>query len=375
MVGVVTRGGLSGSLAPLGIPGDIALAPFAARYRVADFAHATLRNSGLPERAVPRAAAASAAGGRSIPRPGARLLPALQSAGQQARTEPPGPVVVLVADHVLDADLRPALAEHQTTGADLALLCVPAGATSGGSCLLQPDATGAVSVARDDTGEDDPFALAWTGDLIVRSGRLPALLSTIERSTASHDATLIAALARRHRVLAHDLLAAAPAERRPYWHEPRSVEAYYGAHMDLCTESPRLDLYDPGWPVVGTSESLPPAKVVSAEASHAGQALDALLGDGAVIRGGAVIRSVVGRSVLVEVGAEIEDSLLLDGCRIGRGARVRRAIVGAGAVVGDGEQVGYDDDAPTAAITRRLPSGLTLVLPAPAAFRLPAVAR
>ena len=72
---------------------------------------------------------------------------------------------------------------------------------------------------------------------------------------------------------------------------------------------------------------LPPAKVVSGEASHAGQALDALLGDGAVIRGGSVIRSVVGRSVLVEVGAEIEDSLLLDGCRVGRCARVRRAVV------------------------------------------------
>ena len=53
------------------------------------------------------------------------------------------------------------------------------------------------------------------------------------------------------------------------------------------------------------------------------------------------------------MGAEIEDSLLLDGCRIGRGARVRRAVVGAGAVVGDGEQIGYDDADAASAVTER----------------------
>jgi glucose-1-phosphate adenylyltransferase len=172
----------------------------------------------------------------------------------------------------------------------------------------------------------------------------------------------VPALAQEHHVVAHDLLVARPSERRPYWHEPSSVEAYYGAQMDLCTDCPRLDLYDPGWPVVGASDGLPPAKVTSGESAHAGQALDSLLGAGAVIRGGSVIRSVVGRGVAVEVGAEIEDSLLLDGCRIGRGARVRRAVVGAGAVVGDGEQIGYDDDGGSA-VTERRHSGLTLVLP------------
>ena len=80
-----------------------------------------------------------------------------------------------------------------------------------------------------------------------------------------------------------------------------------------------------------------------------------------------MIRCVVGRGALVDVGAEVEDSLLLDGCRIGRCARVRRALVGAGAVIPDGEEIGYDEgDVPT---TRRLASGLTLVLPEPAAQR------
>ena len=369
MVGVVVRGGTSEPLAPLGVPADIALAPFAARYRVWDFAHATLRNSGLEVLGGQRAAGPAAPpaakapppdrGGAGAVRPGARLLPALRAGARVARGDPRAPVVVLVADHILDADLRPVLGRHRDANADLGLLCIPAAGAPPGACPLAVDANGAACLVPGGGGDS---GLAWTGDLIVRAGLVIQLLDTLDERAPLDDVTLVADLARHHRVIAHDLVGAAGGGRQPYWHEPSTVEAYYAAHMELCTDSPRLDLYDPGWPVLGTSDGLPPAKVVSGEASHAGQALDALLGEGAVIRGGSVIRSVVGRGVLVEVGAEIEDSLLLDGCRVGRCARVRRAVVGAGAVIGDGAEIGYDG-APVAAGVRRLRSGLTLVAP------------
>ena len=101
MVGVVVGGGTSESLAPLGVPEDVAFAPFAARYRLGDFARTTLRNSGLR--------VLDGTGGRAAPRPGARLLPALHACAGSAPYEPSTPVVVLVADHILDADLRPVL--------------------------------------------------------------------------------------------------------------------------------------------------------------------------------------------------------------------------------------------------------------------------
>jgi glucose-1-phosphate adenylyltransferase len=367
MVGVVVRGGTSASLAPLGVPADIAWAPFAARYRVRDFAHATLRNSGLDvlggTRGDKSEPAISGRGTGDPVRPGARLVPALRAAARVARDDPGAPVVVLLADHILDADLRPVLGRHRDAGADLGLLCIPAEGAPAGACVLDVDASGTVYIGPPRSADGSPSALAWTGDLIVRAGCLAHLLSTLDASAPRDDAGLVLDLARQHHVVAHDLIGGASGGRQPYWHEPSTVEAYYAAHMELCTDSPRLDLYDPDWPVLGTSDGgLPPAKVVSGEASHAGQALDALLGEGAVIRGGSVIRSVVGRAALVEVGAEIEDSLLLDGCRVGRCARVRRAVVGAGAVIGDGDEIGYDA-APETPGVRRLRSGLTLVLP------------
>ena len=144
-----------------------------------------------------------------------------------------------------------------------------------------------------------------------------------------------------------------------YWHDPTTLEAYYEAQMDLCTPHPALDLYNVAWPLLPVASGLGPAKLVADAAGHAGQALNSLVSDGAIIRGGAVFNTVVGHGVVVESGAEVEDSVLLDGCRIGRGARVRRALVGAGAVVGVAGEIGYGPS--PAAPARVVDSGLTLV--------------
>src|SRR5439155_2688026 len=100
---------------------------------------------------------------------------------------------------------------------------------------------------------------------------------------------------------------------------------YYEMQMDLCTPRPMLDLYDARWPVRPVSGALPPARVVADHVGRPGQTLNVLVAEGVVVCGGVVANSVLGRGVVVESGAEVEDSVLLDGCRIGRDARVRRA--------------------------------------------------
>jgi len=146
----------------------------------------------------------------------------------------------------------------------------------------------------------------------------------------THEAGLLQGFADALRVMAYDVLETrlpgSAQGRGAYWHEPTTLEAYYDAQMDLCTPRPALDLYNPAWPVPPIPSGLGPAKVVADATGRAGQALNTLVSDGAVIRGGVVINGVLGHGVVVESGAEVEDSVLLDGCRIGRGARVRRAV-------------------------------------------------
>ena len=57
------------------------------------------------------------------------------------------------------------------------------------------------------------------------------------------------------------------------------------------------------------------------------------------------MRSVIGRNVLIEEGAQIVDSIVMDHCRVSRGARLERAIVDRYNLIQEGELIA--PDAPT----------------------------
>jgi glucose-1-phosphate adenylyltransferase len=334
VLGLIVTGGERSPLAGLGAATARALTPFAGQYRLLDFALATTTNSGIRQVSL-----------ASVPDGGPNRFPRVLAACQRAaNTFDPEWVAVLAADHILQLDLRPVMRAQLDFNADVALLALP----------LRPDEQSMHPIVP--IGDTE---FSWAGDFVVRASALPCLLRAFERPGSANGRTV---LTLRETVNVHVYDAARPTESGPrlYWHEPSTLETYYDSQMDLCTPDPALDLYDPSWPIRSVTSGLPPAKVSSDSAcGHMGQAVNSLLADGCIIRGGAVIRSVVGPSCLVEAGAEIEDSILLEGCRVGRGAHVRRAVVGPGVVVADGEDVGYDE--PLRPHALRLPSGLTLL--------------
>jgi glucose-1-phosphate adenylyltransferase len=338
VLGLIVTSGESSPLHGLGVASARALTPFAAQYRLLDFALATTANSGVRQVSLV-----------SVADTGSARFPRILAACQRAvNAFEPEWLVVLGGDHILQVDIRPALDAMREGEADVSLLALP----------LRPDERhGHPTLTAVDGTE-----LSWSGDFVVRTAVLPRLLRAFERPDTSNghtDRTLRETVG----VLVYDVARPRTSGPRLYWHDPASLEAYYASQMDLCTPEPALDLYDPSWPIRSVTSGLPPAKVTSdAACSHMGQAVNSLLADGCVIRGGAVIRSVVGPATVVETGAEIEDSILLDGCRIGKGAHVRRAVVGPGVVIADGEDVGYEE--PVRPHSLRLPSGLTL-LPRP----------
>ena len=52
---------------------------------------------------------------------------------------------------------------------------------------------------------------------------------------------------------------------------------------------------------------------------------------------------MLGRSVHVESGAVIEDSIVMTRCYVGGGARIRRAIIDKNARIPPGARIGYDE--------------------------------
>jgi len=128
----------------------------------------------------------------------------------------------------------------------------------------------------------------------------------------------------------------------PYWRDVGTLDAYYEANMDLRSVSPALNLYNRLWPVRTTSYPDPPTKFTFDEENRRGQAIDSIVAGGAILSGGIVRNSVVGRGVRVHASALVEDSVILDNCDIGRRAKIRRTILDKNVRVPEDASIGYD---------------------------------
>ncbi len=137
---------------------------------------------------------------------------------------------------------------------------------------------------------------------------------------------------------------------RGYWRDVGTLDAYFNSHMDLVSVHPIFNLYNMAWPIYSSYVPLPPAKFVFDGDDHRGQALDSMVGPGAIVSGGTVRRSVLAQ-VHVHSHAVIEDSVLLDGVEVGRGAVVRRAIVDKQVVIPPGARIGVDPERDAARFT------------------------
>lgn len=117
-----------------------------------------------------------------------------------------------------------------------------------------------------------------------------------------------------------------------YWRDIGTLDSFYTANIDLVRPNPSINLYDRVWPLRTYSPQTPPARIVDStiEETLEGIVVDSLVSAGTVISGGRVVRSVLSPEVRVHTGAEIADSILMEGVDIGRRSTVRNAIVCSG---------------------------------------------
>ena len=104
---------------------------------------------------------------------------------------------------------------------------------------------------------------------------------------------------------------------------------YYDVNMEALWDKTASDLFPFERSILTKAHDTAPVKYgnaanVSSSAVAAGCQID-----------GTVTGSILGRSVIVEEGAEVTDSIVMQGCRIGAGARVSHAILDRNNVVED----------------------------------------
>ncbi|HLA24894.1 MAG TPA: glucose-1-phosphate adenylyltransferase, partial [bacterium] len=145
-----------------------------------------------------------------------------------------------------------------------------------------------------------------------------------------------------------------PYEEAGYWRDVGTIPAYWHAHMDLLGPEPRLDLDNDRWPILTAPFRGPSTRIILGDVS------DSILGEGALVDGATIRRSIIGRGVRVGRGASVEDSIIMERTTIATGAHVRRAVIDRYNAIPEGERIGEDGE-----IDRRRfhvdPSGLVVV--------------
>ena len=363
-VALVLAGGRGSRLSPLTDHRPKPAVPLAGSFSLIDVTLSNLANSGLrnvwiAEQYLPNHLNRHLAGGRPWDldgtRDGLRVLPPREGGEGDGFTEGNGhalyqhlaeverygadTLVVCSADHLYQLDLRPVLAEHARSGAELTVVTTETDEDPSRFGVVQVDDDGAVTdyaykpedpagtlVATEVFVFDVAALSEVVGDLVAGEdeaatkdeGETDEDGDPVGSSLGDYGESIIPAFVARGRVREHRLVG--------YWRDIGTLDAYVRAHREIL-DGTGLDVAAEGWPLITNPHQAPPAWVAP-DARVSGS----LLSPGCRIAG-EVSDSVVGPGVVVAAGATVRGSLLLGDCEVPAGAVLDTVVVDVGGAV------------------------------------------
>lgn len=124
-----------------------------------------------------------------------------------------------------------------------------------------------------------------------------------------------------------------------YWRDVGTLDSYWQAHMDLVTENPQLNFYDPSWPIYTLPKQNLPTKFFYKESEN--RVLDnSLVGSGCIITDAAIKNSVLFDQVVVNQNSIIESSVVLPNTVVGKNVRLKNCIIERRCFIPDGMVIG-----------------------------------
>ena len=281
-------------------------------------------------------------------------------------------VVVLAGDHVYKANYALMLADHVALGAEVTVGCIEVP-------RMEATAFGVMHIDGQRRIVDfvekpaDPPAMPGKPDRALASMGIYVfnaryLYRELERdmndADSSHDfgKDIIPKMVKAGVAAAHPFDLSCMGTRvgeQPYWRDVGTIDAYWDANIDLTATDPMLNLYDTNWPIWTYQPQLPPAKFVHNADDRRGMAIESLVSGGCIVSGTAW-RSVLFSQVRVHSFSQVNESVLLPGVEVDRGARLTRVVADRGCRIPAGMVIGEDPVA-DAARFHRTEAGVTLV--------------
>ncbi len=226
-------------------------------------------------------------------------------------------LLILSGDHLYRMDYRLFLARHFETDADVTISVIPCGQKDAeGFGLLKTDSDGrivefsekpkgdALEAMKVDTTElglsaeaaaKRPY-LASMGIYVFKYDKLVELLGQ-DSSWVDFGRELIPAAINSSNVQAFMF--------DGYWEDIGTIHAFYLANLDLTSPIPQFNFFDANSPIYTRTRYLPPSKIHDCNIS------DSLIGDGCIIHGAKINRSIIGLRSRIGSGSQIDASILM----------------------------------------------------------------
>jgi glucose-1-phosphate adenylyltransferase len=281
----------------------------------------------------------------------------------------PDYVVVFGADHIYRMDIQQMVDFHKEREADVSIAALPVPLEDAKSFgVIAADGEGRIEAFQEKPANpsplpDDPSsAFASMGNYVFSAKSLIEALEAAQQAgeTDFGQHVLPRMLADGKRLFAYDfatnrIAGIKPYERQVYWRDVGNIDAYFSAHKDVLGAEPAFDAFNPHWPIYSSNYQGPVARVLGARLD------DALLGAATVVHNNAdITSSIIRREAVIEEDAVLEDCIVMDYVRVGRGARLRKVIIDRHNLIEPGTVIGYDRDADSRLYTVS-PGGVTVV--------------
>lgn len=263
-------------------------------------------------------------------------------------------VCIFAADHVYKMDVEQMLQYHVDNKADItvAAYVVPSSEASQFGCIAT-DKDGRIVdfVEKPAVPPEIPgrpgFSFVSMGNYIFAREMLEeAVLSDHVNANSTHDfgRDILTKYFKTHKIMAYDFSTnVLPGDDKPYWKDVGSIKAYWEAHMDLLRQYSDLTLYNPRWPIRTVSFSDPPGFTYPAKGRSC--SVDGCLrAEASRVLGASIRRSILSRNCVIDPGAVVEESIIGQNVEVGENCRLRRVIIDAHNRIPPGTSIGFDPE-------------------------------
>lgn len=125
---------------------------------------------------------------------------------------------------------------------------------------------------------------------------------------------------------------------RGYWKDVGTIDSLWESNMELLQDEPLLDLYDESWRIFSRNPNKPP-HFVDRDAT----VKNSLVSEGCYIYG-TVENSILSAGVVVEAGAVVRDSIIMQETTVGKNSRVLMSIVDEEVKIGENCTIGGEGE-------------------------------